>query len=241
MSKTASVLKPYTSKDITLQEELAEVYFPKKLSVKRKAKKNHLLKNSLGAPLFMAIALSSILLLAGFMLAPRIYHQGRDALSLKVKDAEIVGLLEEGRLNRTIIRLPGDKKIAPENRGDVENKFIPLGGRGIQAKALPIDFKSTIDISGKTVALTAKGRRGGEAVSVAIRDSKKRSYRFDPIYLGSAWSTKRLSMAGLTGSIDLTRVEHIKVEYDDSQTGADKRYEVTREAYIKSISPAGKR
>ncbi len=235
MSNADSVLITNPSKEVTFQEELAEVYFSQKSKATTDAKLRLPIKRVSALPFFLA-GIALIAVLAVLMAGAWLYQRDRGALRQSVKGAELVKVIEEGRLNKSIAATAKDRGIFPGLAERNRSSFITLGGSAPKGNSLAIDFKFPIDLSGKGISFVARGTRGGEELSVTIRDSYKRSFRFSDIYLESKWLRMNLPLTEISGTIDMTKVEQVRIEYEAAALTAEKSYGNQREAYVKDVS-----
>jgi hypothetical protein len=275
MSPTERTLKQYSPEDITLQEELADVYFSQKKQEKTPAPtkektpapkqeerpvatpeetpapkqeerpvathaetpvatheetpvpKKRMRLAPLVAVVFLLVVLSASVWWIRF-------SQGRHSIVVRqsVRGADTVKIVDEGKWNDSLVKRTDRTWTSRGGKGGKAQEFIALGNSP-QRESLVIDFKSPLDLSGKAISLVARGERGGENLVVSIRDSNKRSYHFEDLYLDSKWSLRTLTLARISGTIDLSRVEQLRVEYvvqEQSSRAGD------REAYVKDVA-----
>ncbi len=228
MTKGTSISKTYSPKEVSLQEEIAQVYFSNKPHIKTKRKKT-IFENLWPGMRFSLSIMSGIALICLACVAMnKLYRHNMIMAQSKAKYAQSLNLLRDGRFDRSLLKTNGHGKFS--------DKFITLDVSGSGASAFQLDFKVPINISDKSLTILARGRHGGEALSICLKDSHKRTYRLRDIYLVSGWSGKTLSLAEAAGAIDLREVESLKVEYDFDRAGMDNRLNVDRRIYLKDIS-----
>ena len=238
MTKVENIIITNSPKEVTLQEELADVYFSKKPHVKTESHVVPIQKKRMRFFPIVPILSVLVVLMAIVIFVQRFSRQDIRAFRQSIKTAETVKVIEEGKLNKFIIDVPRSQGALPGDSAQAQRTFLTLGTSALHKPSLVIDFVLPIDISGKSIFLYAKGKRGGEEISLTMRDSNKKSYHFSNIYLDSKWVRIQLPLARISGIIDVTDIKQMRIEYEAAAQPAQvgKKNELQREVYIKDIT-----
>ena len=206
MAKVTNISKTYSPKEVSLQDEIAKVYFSNKPNIKKRHRKTTLSNLWPGLRLSLSLISGIMVFCLGIAAINRIYRHNMMMVQSKARYAKSLSVLRDGRVNKEILKL--------NDHGKTPDKFIIIDANGAGMSAFQLDFKVPIDITGKSISLVAKGRRGGEAVSICLRDSSTRSYRLEDIFLVAGWSKKTLDLNTASGAIDLAGLKGMKIETD---------------------------
>jgi hypothetical protein len=237
MNKGANLLKRHLPKDDIFQNELARTYFSRRKEP-RKIKNIHIRRVSARPALIAAAVVISASALSYLIANEMLPFFRADTRSFRdeIKKSSVVRIFEGGRLNRRVVKRLEFFGYAKEKSGLADSLMVLKNSKKYEWAGLDMDFKCPIDISDKTLALSAKGERGGEKISLVLKDSGGRSYRAADIYLTPAWTRKTVPLKDIAGTIDVGDISSLRLEcgYAGEPPGR-KTKDIETSAYIKDV------
>lgn len=230
MSKTIELLKKIPSKTEILHQHIADTYFYRRTQ----KKKNDGLQKRLNF-IFLASSLFviSVILIAGSSL---LYHRYVKFLKSTTNGSRAITVFSDGRVNNRILKGYEFRGYAKANSEFADKLIVLNSPKKYNWADLSIDFKFPIDFSKRVLVLSLKGKTGGEKLHLVLRDGTNRSCRLNDLYLTPDWKTERVSLDGIKGNIDLTKITHLRLEFGDvgeSSKKMDSLIDVT--IFIKTI------
>ena len=209
-------------------KEIADTFFNKSAASASKKKKRKKWRN---LPIFAASILLLILLLILIGVSVDIKNSTvKTRLPARnVFPAE--NIMKKGRLNYSKIKqiyFDGDAK-EKSSFLNLSVKLVNSGGSG--GAYLIIVFKKSIDLSGKSLLISAKTDGGKKGIKLILKDVQGRSYQSRNIRFSPDWA---LEYVGLNkkSNFDLKRVEELKIAFGAQDTGNPQNSVI----YIKDIT-----
>lgn len=208
MSRTLESLKGLSEKSDILHDTIAETYFYKK---SRKKKHSKALQKRLKYLPFVAIGLTSVAFLL-ITVSSVLNTRYLSYLKKKIENSPIVSLFDTGSVNKELVKKFDFRGYAKTKSRIVDKTAALNNSRKYKWGDLAIDFRFPVNLSDRDLAVSLKGKIGGEKISIVLRDSDNRSSRLNDIYLTSNWKTEIIALDSLKKDISLSRVSHLRVE-----------------------------
>lgn len=215
MTKMKESLKTLPEKNDILHEHIADTYFytttKKRAPAARKKHRTAHKKTDITKFILPAAILSSIITL--MLLAWTVIHPKYISyLKKKIDRADLVNIVSGGALNKGIMKRIEFHGYA-RDRDAARDKILHLiNPRKYNWADMSIDFKFPINLSGKNISASVRGKVGGEKINLVLRDSDNRSYRLNDIFLTPGWRSETIMLDSAKNNIDLTRIRHLRLE-----------------------------
>jgi hypothetical protein len=235
MSKAIETLKKVPVKNDVLYEHIADTYFyqrSRQRSFKRKLKAAT--ANLRVRFLRIAAATGAAFLLAWSILFLR--SQDPQVIRKNVSVRPILQLVNGPSFNRSFVKRLQFRGDAKTGSRFLRDSILLDNAKKYRWADLSFDFKCPVDLSGRSLSMTMRGKTGGERVCVVLRDSNNRSARISDIYLSSSWKVTDISLEKTASDIDLRNISHFRIESGytgESAKELDSSIDVS--AYIKDI------
>lgn len=237
MSKTIDTLKKPSFKEDALYKHIADTYFYQKTRQKTKKKKAMPPINDLARILMISLALivSVAILITMFSFSRRSYM---DAVKKRVTGMKVITILSKGSVNRDLINPVRFRGYAKSGKGSISKNMVTLNNpQKYNWADMSMEFKFPIDVSSRNLSLDLRGNVGGEKINIVLRDTNNRTLRMDDISASYNWSNKTIPLDKGGSSIDLTKVNHLRIEtgyVGESSSQKDPLINVM--IYVKDIS-----
>ncbi len=234
-SEPNDMQKTKTSYELT-QEQLAEIYFS--ASDKHKAEPPLIIR-VVEKPRWWAVFPWIVASLAFFIMSLSLFSTKRVMVNISVIDDKAVHQEQPERMDVSPSKTVKQDGLAQQKiyLDDVifegaaklksaknKNVLVLVNSSVAPFARASIYFKTPIDLSGKKIAFTAKGVRGGEDVAVGLRDAsnisafeKGRTYVF-PNKLSSDWQAAEVDPEKGVENFDVTRVTSLRFDFGSKDT-----------------------
>jgi len=236
MSKTIETLKRAPLKEDALYTHIADTYFHQKHRPKTKKRKQFPLIDNIAR--FSITAVLMIICLAALISAVSFSHSRYTTyLKNKFVSSKNINLLHNGAVNREIIKNFEFRGYAKNGESRISKGLVILNNpQKYNWADLSIDFKFPVDVSRRTLELALRGNVGGERVNIALRDVNNRAARLNDMSLSSNWTEKLIHLKYMKGEIDLSRVNHLRIECGYvGESAKEKNSPINVKLYIKKI------
>lgn len=214
MPKTAETLRRPVFKEDVLHSHIAETYFHQKTRAKPRKKKRTLLTNiDLRKVIIIAVSTTAVLaIILGASIA--LHNHYITQLKKKVSALQNIKIVDRGMVNKEIIRNFEFRGYAKNITSRNAKDFLILNNpKKYNWAETSVNFKFPIDLSGRDLFLSLRGASGGEKINIVLRDIKNKSVRLDDLSLSSNMNEKLINIGNLKKDIDLTNINHIRIEY----------------------------
>lgn len=228
MSRTIDTLKKSSPRDDMLHEHIVATYFSQKTRAKKNKQAVKKLKIPVMAPAFFVAA--SVLFAASLFLNDYYIK----ILKERVAAAPVIKILDEGRINKTIMKSFGFRGHAKGHSKFAKNEIAFGNPKKYDWAEFSVDFRFPVNLSSRKLLLSVRGKTGGERMSIVLKDSLNRSYKLKDIYLTSNFRMQSIPLEGIDKYIDLSRITHLRFESGYvGESGMDLPINVT--VYIKNM------
>jgi len=199
-------------KEDALYKHIADTYFYQKNRPKFKKKKDIPPLNDLARVSMVSLALvvSLAILITMFSFSRRSYT---DAVKKRIVGMKVIAILNKGSINRDLINTIQFRGYAKAGKSSIFKGMIILNNpQKYNWADMSIDFRFPIDVSSRDLSLSFRGNTGGEKINIVLRDTNNRSFRMDDISVPYNWSNKTIPLKKRGSNIDLTKVDHLRIE-----------------------------
>ena len=237
MSKTIETLKKPHLREDALYAHIADTYFHQKNRQKaRKKKTAPSVKNIARLSITLLLLIISTALLITFISFS--HNRYTYYVKKKISTLKVIKLVNNGAINKEIIKnlefrgyaTKGDSKI-------LRNAIILSNPQKYNWADLSINFKFPIDLSSRILSMSLRGNVGGEKVNIVLRDINNRSARLTDVSVSSNWNDKIIHPNKMEGDIDMTKVNHLRIECGYvGESAKEKDSFINVIVYIKNIS-----
>jgi hypothetical protein len=220
MSKTIESLRRFpTKEEILFQDHIVDTYFYKKTRKKKNAKP---LKYSLKKILLVAVPASAVALALAFAVT-FFREQYVNFLKDKVSKSRVILLFKNGSLNNEAVRrLEFRGHAKGPSRITREGLIVFNNPRKYGWADMVFNFAFPLDLKGREVVFSAKGRTGGERIDLVLRDRNNRSARISGICMTSGWRTETVTLDDLKDSVELSSITQLRLESAYTGESAEK-------------------
>jgi len=237
MPKTLEGTRRSFPKEDVLLEHIANTYFSKKNHSKAKPKKKPI---SLKDAALMVVAVGAIAAAIGFIMVVTSITSNNynEFLRKKISALQIIPLFDKGSINKDIIKnmefLGYARRV---NSKSVKDALILKNPRKYNWADLFLSFRFPVDLSSRTLNFSVRGAKGGEKMTIILKDSSNKSLRLKELYLSSDWRTESISLEKSKKYIDMTNINSIRIEYGHiGENSVEKDSPIESMIYIKDMT-----
>jgi len=237
MPKTLEGTRRSFPKEDVLLEHIASTYFAKKSRPKIKSKKK---SPTLKDAALIVVAIGVIAASIGFifMVASITGNNYNELLRKKISVLQVIPILNNGVINKDVVMRMELLGYARQISFKTDKDAIIL--KNIKkynwADAL-LPFRFPVDLTQRTLNFSVRGARGGEKISIILKDSSNRSLRLKETYLSSNWREESIPLRGSRNHIDLANISSIRIEYGRiGESSSEKDSPIESIIYIKDIN-----
>ncbi len=237
MAKTIETLKKPFSKEDVLHRHIADTYFYQKARTKTHRKKTVPIMNNLT---WIAVWIfgSAVSLIVAIAVISFLNNRYLESVKREVANAPVVKIVDGGTVNRSIIKSFTFRGYAKNPDSRITKDAVILSNpKKYRWADLSVDLKFPLDLSKRRLAISLRGKTGGESVNVVLRDVNNKSLRLPGLSLASGWTDETIALNGARNEIDLSNINHLRIEYGyvgESSKEADSPINVT--VYLRNIS-----
>lgn len=237
MPKTLEGTRRSFPKEDVLLEHIASTYFAKKSRPKTRSKKR---SPSLKDAALIAVAVTTVAAAIGFILiiASITGNNYNEFLRKKVSALQVIPLLDKDIVNKDIIRSPEFLGYARRaSSKTVKDALILKNLKKYNWADFLLPFRFPVDLSSRTLNFSARGAKGGEKMTIVLKDSSNRSLRLKEIYLSSNWRAESMPLGSSKKYIDLSNINSIRIEYGRiGESALEKDSSIESIIYLKDIT-----
>lgn len=230
MPKTLEGTRRTFHKEDVLLEHIASTYFSKKARPKTRPKKR--LPTVKDVTLIFAaagtITAAVILLLVVASITGTNYNE---FLRKKVSALKVIPVIDKGLVNQDIVKRfelsgyarKGSSKI-------IKDAVILKNPRKYNWADMVLPFRFPVDLSDRTLNFSVRGGKGGEKITILLKDTSNRSIRLKELYLSSEWRDESILLSSSGRFIDISKINSLRVEYGrlgESAAEKDSSFEST--------------
>ncbi|MCX5680177.1 MAG: hypothetical protein NTZ95_05950 [Candidatus Omnitrophica bacterium] len=228
--------RSFPTEDVLL-EHIASTYFAKKSRPKTKSRKK---SPSLKDAAFMVVAAGTIVAAIGFILiVSSITNKNyNELLRKKISALQVIPLFDKGAINKDVVKrlelLGYARGVSSKAAKDALVLKNPKKYNWADA-LLPLRFP--VDLNSRTLNLSIRGAKGGEKITIILKDSSNRSLRLGELYLSSNWRTESIPLGRSKNYIDLANINAIRIEYGRiGEAPSEKDSLIETMIYLKDIN-----
>ena len=237
MSKTIETLKRPHFKEDALYAHIADTYFHQKNRPKARKKKTAAPVKNIGRlSITLLLLIISVILLV--TLISFSHNRYTDYIKKKISTMKVIKLVNNGVINKEIIKSLEFRGHAKKGDSKISRNVIILSNpQKYNWADLSINFKFPIDLSSRSLSMSLRGNVGGEKVNIILRDINNRSARLTDMSLPSNWNDKIIHPNKMEGDIDMTKVNHLRIECGYvGESAKEKDSLINVIVYIKNIN-----
>ena len=237
MPRTLEGTRRSFPKEDVLLEHIASTYFAKKNRPKAKSKKKF---PSLKDAVLMAVSVGAIAVAIGFVLIVSSitgdnYNQ---LLRKKISALRVIPIFDNGAINKDIVKrlelLGYARQVSSKTAGGA---IVLKNPRKYNWADLLLPLRFPVDLNSRTLNLSVRGGKGGEKITVVLKDSSNKSLMVKELYLSSDWRAESIPLGGSKNYIDLSNINSVRIEYGRIGEGlAEKDSPVESIIYIKDLN-----
>lgn len=212
MHKTIETLKKPSFRGDVLDNHIADTYFYQKTRPKiRKKKTRSYLKNLI--KFIVPASLTSALIIFLIIAAPLAQSKYHSFLKKQILNAKIIKIVNRGIVNKDIIGNYEFRGHAKKDTSGMSRGSIVLDNpKKYNWADLAMNFNFPINLTNRMLALSLRGNIGGERINIVLRDANNKTYRINDLCLSSKWSDKLIRLDNAKGNVDLSSINHMRVE-----------------------------
>lgn len=236
MTKTIETLNRPHLKEDALYAHIADTYFYQKNRPKKGKKKTALpAKNITKLSITLLSLIISVTLLVAFISFS--HNRYTDYVHKKISTLKVIKVVNNGVINKDIIKNFEFRGYAKKGESRISRNAIILSNpQKYNWADLSINFKFPIDLSARNLSMALRGNVGGEKVNIVLRDTNNRSARLNDVSLPSNWNDKIIHPNKMEGGIDLSKVDHLRIECGYvGESAKEKDSPINVMVYIKNI------
>jgi len=237
MPKTLEGTRRSFPKEDVLLEHIASTYFAKKSRPKTKSKKR---SAQLKDAALIIVAAGAIAAAIGFILivASITGNNYNDFLRKKISVLQVIPLFDKGAINKDVVkRLEFLGYARRASSKTVKDALILKNPRKHNWADVLLPFRFPVDLNSRILNFSVRGAKGGEKITIVLKDSANRSLRLKDLYLSSNWRAESVPLGGSKKYVDLANINSIRIEYGRIGEGiAEKDSPVESIIYIKDIN-----
>ncbi len=237
MPKTLEGTRRTFPKEDVLLEHIASTYFAKKSRPKKKSKK---IFPSIKDVTLTVVAAGTIAAAIGFLLivASITGNNYNEFLRKKVSVLQVIPIFDKGIINKDIIRQPEFQGYARRiSSKSAKDAVVLKNPRKYNWADFLLPFRFPVDLSSRTLNFSVRGAKGGEKITIVLKDSSNKSLRLKDLYLSSNWRAESISLGKSKSYIDMGNITSIRIEYGRIGEGiAEKDSPVESMIYIKDMN-----
>jgi len=217
MAKTIESLRRFpTKEEILFQDHIVDTYFYKKTR-----KKNKNLKYSLKKVLFLAVP--AAVATAALALILTFFHEHYASfLKTKVAKSRVILLFKNGSVNNEAVRRLEFRGNARGSSMITHDAIVFNNPKKYGWADMAVNFRFPIDMNGREILFSVKGRTGGERIDLILRDGASRSARINGLCMASGWRTETINLDGIKNDVDLSSITQLRLESAYTGESADK-------------------
>jgi len=237
MPKTLEGTRRSFPKEDVLLEHIASTYFAKKSRPKTKLKKR---SASLKDAALGVVAVGTIAAAIGFILivASITGNNYNELLRKKISALKVISIFDKGVINKDVVKnleLSGYAKQAASKT--TKDALVLKNLKKYNWADLLLPFRFPVNLSSRTLNFSVRGGKGGEKITIVLKDSSNKSLRLKDFYLSSNWRTESIPLARSKNYIDLANITSIRIEYGlIGENLAEKDSPIESIIYIKDIN-----
>lgn len=237
MPKTLEGTRRSFPKEDVLLEHIASTYFAKKSRPKTKSKKR---SPSIKDAALIVLGVGTIAVAIGFILivASITGNNYNEFLRKKISTLQVIPIFDKGVINKDAVKrlelLGYARQINPKTDKDA---LVLKNPRKYNWADALFPFRFPIDLSSRTFNFSVRGSKGGEKITIVLKDSSNRSLRLKEIYLSSNWRTESIPLGKSKNYIDLANINSIRIEYGRiGESSSEKDFPIESIIYIKDVN-----
>ncbi len=236
MPKTLEGTRRSFPKEDVLLEHIASTYFAKKSRPKTKSKtKTAPLKNA--ALITAAVGMIAGAIVVILLVASITGNNYNEFLRKKVSALEIIPIFDKGVINKDVMKRPELLGYARQVTSKSEKDALILKNpKKYNWADLLLPFRFPVDLRSRTLNFSVRGFKGGEKITVALKDSSNKSLRLKEIYLSSGWRAESIPLYKSKNYIDLANISSIRIEYGRIGESSEKDSSIESIIYLKDIA-----
>jgi len=237
MPKTLEGTRRSFPKEDVLLEHIASTYFAKKSRPKIRSKKR---SPSVKDAALIIAAVGAIAGAIGFIMivASITGDNYNQFLRKKISALQVIPLFDSGAANRDIIKnmeFLGYARRAGSR--DAKDALVLKNPKKYNWADLLLPLRFPVDLSSRTLNFSARGAKGGEKLTVILKDSSNRSIRLREFYLSSNWRAESTPLDSSKNYIDLANISSIRIEYGRiGESSSEKDSLIESMVYLKDIN-----
>ena len=236
MHKTLEGTRRSFPKEDVLLEHIASTYFAKKSRPKIKSKRK---SPSLKDAALIAIAAGAIAGAVGFILivASITGNNYNEFLRKKISALQVIPIFDKGAINKDVVKRMEFLGYARGVSSKTDKDALVLKNpRKYNWADLFLPLRFPVDLSSRTLNFSVRGLKGGEKITVVLKDSSNRSLRLRDIYLSSGWRAESMPLGRSKSYIDLASISSIRIEYGRIGESSEKDSPIESIIYLKDIN-----
>jgi len=237
MPKTLEGTRRSFPKEDVLLEHIASTYFAKKSRPKTKSKKK---SQSLKDAALIVVAVGTIAVAICFILivASITGNNYNEFLRKKITALKIIPIFDNGATNKDVVKrlefLGYARQVNPKTNKDALGLKNP---KKYNWAELFLPFRFPLNLSSRTLNFSVRGFKGGEKITIILKDSSNKSLRLQEIYLSSGWRAESMPLAKLKNYIDLANISSLRIEYGRiGESSMEKDSPIESIIYIKDMN-----
>ncbi len=241
MPKTLEGTRRSFPKEDVLLEHIASTYFAKKSRPKTKSKKK---SPSLKDAALVTVAVGAIAAAVGFILIVTSItgDNYNEFLRNKISALQVIPLFNNGIVNKDIVKTLELSGYARQVRSKADSKadkevLVFRTPRKYNWADIILPFRFPVDLSSRTLGFSARGARGGEKITIVLKDSSNRSLRLKELYLSSGWREESIPLGQLKSYINIASIRSVRIEYGRvGESSSEKDSPIESIIYIKDLT-----
>jgi len=237
MTKTLEGTRRSFPKEDVLLDHIASTYFAKKSRPKTKSKKK---SPSLKDAAIIVVAVGTIAAAIGFVLivASITGNNYNEFLRKKITALQIIPILDKGVINKDVVKrielLGYARQVNSKTNKDALGLKNP---RKYNWADLLLPFRFPVDLSSRTLNFSVRGFKGGEKITIVLKDSSNKSLRLGETYLSSGWRAESIPLGKSKNYIDMANINSIRIEYGRvGESSLEKDAPIESIIYIKDVN-----
>jgi hypothetical protein len=237
MPKTLEGTRRSFPKEDVLLEHIASTYFAKKSRPKTRAKPEiSPLKSAtllFVAAGLLAAATGTILIITSIS-----SNNYNEFLRKKISALKTIPVVDKGIVNRDAIKRPEFLGYARQGISKTAKETLILRNpKKYNWAEVLLPFRFPIDLSSRTLVFYVRGQRGGEKVTIILKDIDNRSVRLRDVYLSSDWREESIPL-NISGShVDLANISSMRIEYGRiGESSSERDSAIESIIYVKDLN-----
>lgn len=237
MTKTLEGTRRSFHKEDVLLEHIASTYFAKKNRPKSKSKKKF---PSIRDAALVIVAAVTVVAAIGFVLivASITGNNYNEFLRKKISALQVIPVFDKGAINKDVVKRMEFLGYARGASSKTDRDALILKNlKKYNWADLILPLRFPVDLNSRTLNFSARGAKGGEKITVILKDSSNRSLRLKELYLSSKWRAESIPLAKSKSYIDLENIGSIRIEYGRiGESSSEKDLPIESIIYLKDMN-----